>query len=143
MGCRDQGNGPRLVDIGPECPRRRAGHRCRTLDGAPWQISQDEHAVQARKEQAAHLVQRSWEIAAEMQEKARTAPVRSVQEAAIAYGIFVDKALLIEARTASLMPDNGKKTLADFMTLFEQENTRRKQEYLANHPAITATVVRG
>jgi hypothetical protein len=106
-----------------------------------WQISNDEQAVQARKEQAAKLVQRSWEIAAEALEKTRNAPVRSIQEAAVSYGILVDKAMLIEARTAALTPNNGKQTVQDLMVMMEAENARRRQEYLASRPTITATIV--
>ncbi len=106
-----------------------------------WQISQDEQAVQARKEQSALLVQRSWEMAAEALSKVSSAPVRSIQEAAVSYGILVDKAMLIEARTAALTPNTGKMTAADFMKLMHEEHERKRLAEVARRATLTATIV--
>jgi len=108
-----------------------------------FQISMDPVAVEAREQVIAALVYKSWEIADEMLEKLRNAPVRSVQEAAVAFGIVTERALMMEARAKALTPDNSKLTMMDFFDHYQKhlEEIKAQRAAALPRPALTATIV--
>ncbi len=107
-----------------------------------FQVSTDPVAVELRELAVAALISKSWEIADEMLEKLRTAPVRSVQEAAVAYGIVTERALMMEARAKALTPGDDKITMMDLVDKYEEYQAEIKAHKAAAlpRPTLTATV---
>jgi transposase-like protein len=99
-----------------------------------WRISDDPVAKDVRSKRLAQLVAESWEAAEEMVEKIRSAPVQNVQQAAVAYGILVERAIMAQAQANVVTNDMGKKTLADFMR--EVRLQREAMQAKAARPAV-------
>jgi transposase-like protein len=92
-----------------------------------FKISDDPIAEEIRARKLAELIEDSWSVAEEMLERVRAAPVAHAQQAAVAYGIVVEKAILAQAHQSLLKSAGTKQTMADFMTALRAEQAQRAQ----------------
>jgi len=91
-----------------------------------FRISDDPAAQPARGEQLADTIAESGQLAREMLQKIRDAPVRSVAEAAVAFGILVEKTLLLVAHQEAMKGHPGKKSAMDLFELIEKANEEKR-----------------
>ena len=89
-----------------------------------WRISDDPVADDLRKQRMSELIETSWEAAFGMIQKIKDAPVRSAQEAAVAYGILVERSIMMTNSATVVTANSGKGTLADWMKLVRLEKER-------------------
>jgi len=91
-----------------------------------FRVSDDPAAQAARAEQLADTIAESWQVARLMLEKIKDAPVRSVAEAAVAFGILTEKSLLMEAHQEVAKGSPGKKTIMDWAALIRETNDAQR-----------------
>lgn len=97
-----------------------------------FRISDDPAAKAARAEALADTISEAWSMARLALDKVATAPVRSIQEAALAFAVISDKVLLLEAHKKALAGNPEKLNASDLWAMWQAHRSAEEERLRAS-----------